>query len=85
LVTDVLVQHIGQAVQEKDSSWTALKNGPIFCPKMSVTNQEPKLHNNQIEKSSTTLSENLLEHYKITVKRKGLKIFGHLIFTKGNI
>jgi hypothetical protein len=79
LVTDVLVQHIFQAVQEKDSSWTALKKGSISYPEMSVTNHEPKLHNNKREKSSITLSETLQGHYKITVERKGLKIFGHLI------
>jgi len=45
---------------------------------MSVTNCEPKLHNNQREKASTTMSETSQGHYKITVERKGLKIFGDL-------
>jgi len=45
---------------------------------MSVTNCEPKPHNNQREKASTTLSETLQRHYKITVEKKGLKIFGDL-------
>jgi hypothetical protein len=45
---------------------------------MSVTDYEPKPHNNQIEKASTTLSETSQGHYKITMERKGLKIFGHL-------
>jgi len=52
---------------------------------MSVTNCEPKLHNNQREKASTTLSETSQGHYKITVERKGLKIFGDLTRTEGNM
>jgi hypothetical protein len=45
---------------------------------MSVTNCEPKPHNNQREKASTTLSKTLQGHYKTTVERRGLKIFGDL-------
>jgi hypothetical protein len=45
---------------------------------MSVTNCEPKQHNNQREKAPTTLSETLQGHYKITVESKGLKTFGDL-------
>jgi hypothetical protein len=45
---------------------------------MSVTNCEPKLHNNKTQKASTTLSETSQGHYKITVEIKELKIFGDL-------